>query len=231
MVAAGAVLLRFSRRSKAAQKSKLAVPIAACSLNIPVSFCTWFYSSEFHRISPELAGAGLEAGVANWLVGGTLAVGLITAVAYQFAPTNHSELLVSSNLSVEVDTHALHESGPIVFLIAIQAIYLLLTHIVSVADVGSSFGRQSVWFYISSFWDSSSLLVVAQAVAGLLLCWTRLRRRSHVVPRVLTGLSRHDFGHSWQMLAFLLVIAVPTLNAFGFIAWLGPFNLRWLFGF
>lgn len=226
LTVSGFVLLRFGWPPDTPKK-RTATAGATLLLIVPVSFCGWYYSSEFHRISPELAGAGLEANTTKWLVGSALAVGLVTAAAYQLARTNQSSEPISNDMSIGTDSQSLHESAPLLFLIAVHAVHVSVSHIKSLAEVSSVFPKQRVWLFFSpGWWNSADVLVLSQVAASVLLCWMRVRRCSEPVPWALTELPRPVFFHRWLMVALLLAIAVPTLNAFGFIAWLGPFKVR-----
>ena len=228
LVLAGSILIGFSRRPRLDLRAIAAIGFAVAILSVPLLFCHWYYTSEFHRISPELAGAGLEANTVAWLFGTTLAIALVTACAYQVARMGRLKSAVTGDLSSDIEATALHESAPLLFLIAIEALYGLA------AWISSTFswpGAPTLWFRVSILWDPAMLLTLAQAAAGLQLCWIRFQCRSQVTPWVLPGLSPQGFFQSWVALALLLVIAVPTLNALGFIAWMGPFSLRSLYGF
>jgi len=239
-IAAGAVLSFFLAaamlvccvwQTRSTWQRFAALVAGVALLAIPLSFCQWFYVTEFHRLSPELAGAGLDASAIDWLVGGTVGCALITTCAYQLAKSKQVAGAVSTDLSIETDSTSLHESVPVLLLVAVHGIYVLAALVMQVANVGSIFGRQRIMFYVSTLWDPTSLLVLAQAVAALQLCWIRYQRRSQTTSWKLYGLSPRVFFESWALIAILLLIGIPTLNAFAFIAWLGPFNLRALHGF
>jgi hypothetical protein len=227
---ASIILIGAIRPSNSKWSWITAIAIAGLLLMIPVVFCRWYYFSEFHRLSPELAGAGLEADWVQWLVGGTLAVALVTAIAYQLARSNHVEV-ISADLSHQIDSAALHESVPLLFIIAIHAVYVVALQIMQVASLASWFVPRNVMFFLSFLWYPTSLLVLAQAIAGLQLCWIRFEHRNQVTRWVLPGLSHRQFVRQLVLLSLLLAVAIPTFSAFGFIAWLGPWNLRRLYGF
>jgi hypothetical protein len=68
-------------------------------------------------------------------------------------------------------------------------------------------------------------------LASFQLIWLRWQFRSRAVPWKMTGLSRPAFLRNLAALILLLIVAVPNLNAFAFILWLGPWNLMRLFGY
>jgi hypothetical protein len=76
-----------------------------------------------------------------------------------------------------------------------------------------------------------SLLALALLIVTLQLCRVRWTRRSQSVAWKLDGLPRRQFLQYCAALALLLIVGIPTLYAFTFIVWLGPWNLLSLYGY
>jgi hypothetical protein len=204
------------------------------SLLIPPSlFSYWYYTAEFHRLSPEMAGAGLAANWIDWLMGAILAVGLVATCAYQLSSTRQQKAEIAADLSQNVERTAFHESFFCLALIGIHAIYTVGLHIASGVSAYLNFrGRwPPLWNYLTMLCNPLSLLSLALLIVTAQLCWLRWRRRSETVAWKIDGLSRLAFLRNSAALTLLLIVGVPTLHAFTFILWLGPWNLLPLFGF
>jgi hypothetical protein len=68
------------------------------------------------------------------------------------------------------------------------------------------------------------LLAIATLIVTIQLCWLRWKTRSQAVPWVLRPLSPQLFGEGWIMLALVVIAGIPTVRAFAFLLWLGPYN-------
>ena len=95
----------------------------------------------------------------------------------------------------------------------------------------SMLGAPTLFRYAAMVCYPTSLLRIAIAVASLQLCWTRWRNRSRMISDELIGLSPKRFFEACLVLASLVVTGIPAIQAFVFTLWLGPFNIRSLFGY
>ncbi|MEX0611340.1 MAG: hypothetical protein WD229_04395 [Pirellulales bacterium] len=231
VVAAGAILMWLMRNRVPTATRQWGKTLVVLLLSFCTVFCYWYYTKEYHRLSPDLAGVELAAGFFDWLTGGMLAIMLITAGAYRLSRSTHLKAQISANLAFDIDSTALHESAPCLLIIAFNSVYTLGLTAEQIITGNSVFGRTSLWEFISSFSYPEVVLVLAHSLAGLRLVWVRWRRRFQEVPWEAFSLSRPVFLQSWLSLAVLLIIGVPTLSAFAFIAWLGPWDLLPLYGF
>jgi hypothetical protein len=198
----------------------------------PLLLARWYYTAEFHRLSPEIAGAGLAAIWVDWLIGTVFALTLVTIGAYQLSRASGHTVEITAELSHDLERTAFHESSVCLLIIGINAVLTVGLYIASLASAHSLFGRSPpVWAYATMLSNPTSLLALALMLASLQLVWVRWRFRSRPVSWKIAGLSRSAFLRNWAALTILLVVAVPTLNAFAFILWLGPWNLLRLFGY
>lgn len=234
LAAGGAVLIRGVRNRGIGNTPKRSVLPVILLLAIPVAFCSWYHLVGFQRLSPDLGGVGLEPTWVNWVSGLLVALVLLTAGSYRIARGDERTTL-TPDLAHDIDRTAVHESVPFLLLIAADSLFQLAYLLIEIANsnstVSSILGRQVYWTFLSMFWYPLTLLSLAQVIAGLQLCWIRWRRRLLNTPWEIYGVNRTRFCQSCVVIVVLLLIGIPTLNAFSFIAWLGPFDLSTLFGY
>lgn len=231
LLAAGATTARLRARPNSGRGATWLKLLTVLLFLIPPSiFCYWYYSGEFHRLSPEMAGAGLALIWWDWLAGALVATILVTAAAYRIGKTESVIATVDADLARDTDRHAFHESFPCLLLLAANAIYALAVLVIEMLQYDSFLGVPTVGRYISMFCYPTTLLTLATCVASLQLCWTRWKSRHQTVPWEIAGLSPLAFFQGWFVLALILVAAIPTLRGFAFILWLGPIDLLPLLG-
>ncbi len=227
VVAAGAAFAWSFRGATTTSARRWWSGVTAVLVALQVGFCYWYYAAEFHRLSPDLAGAGLEANWTQWLAGGILASVLNTAGAYRLARSHAQGICLSTDLAHDIDRTAFHESFPCLITLGAEALvscFLLIAGFLSIPHFGGTARWAGPWISTSYFFEPSMLLMIAMSLAGLQLCWVRWRRRSEAVAWELPTLPPGRFCAAWLGLAVILVVGVATLNAFAFIFWLGPFN-------
>jgi hypothetical protein len=228
MLTAGAVLVWSSRRQNDWRKLATAYFLFPSLLVPPALFCYWYYSTEFYRLSPDFTGVGLAANWMDWLIGAILGAALVATFAYQLSKAGQVKTEVTADLSQDIERTAFHESFFCLSIIGIHAIYTIVIYIASIVSLGR---RPPVWSYLTMLCSPMSLLALALLIVTLQFCWVRWRRRSQSVAWKIDGLSRPAFLQYCAALTLLLIVGVPTLNAFSFILWLGPWNLLKLFGY
>jgi hypothetical protein len=202
-------------------------------LILPCVFCAWFYTVRFPIVSPDMAESGLDTNSFDLLMGGALGLSIAIVGAYKIARSTESQM-IQSDIAQELDETAFHETAPCLLLIAIQSFYQLFV-ITSVSlDLANPSSISAASLYqalMGSFTQPLILLFLAEAVAGLQLCWVRWRRRSDTIDWQLRGLSRPRFYKSVLAIVLLLIVSTPTLNAVALAAWFGPWKLLSLFGY
>lgn len=225
MLAAGAVLIRSPRKATNPRRPAWAYLLFLILLIPAVIFCGWYYGSEFHRLSPELAGSGRVAIWIDWLVGAILAVILVTAGACRLSSSGRSTT-ISTDLTPDIHGRAFHESFVCLLLLAVYATATLGLMLFELVPPSYWNSRIPFWYQVLSpfvFPESLLVVVVPFIIAFQLICLSWQDRRQ-AVAWTLTGVSRTEFLVNWIALAMLLTVAVPTLNAFSFVFWLGPFK-------
>jgi len=191
----------------------------------PSIFCYWYYTFEFHRLSPEMADVGLAMIWWDWLAGAWTATILVTAAAYRIGVADSPQATIVANIAQDSELDAFHESFPGLLLLAVYALYELVRYGITMIEVASAFGPINFARCIDILCDPPALLTLITSIASVQLCWIRWRRREQIVAWKIAGLSQTDFFQGWIALASILVVAIPTLRAFAFILWLGPIDL------
>jgi hypothetical protein len=231
LCAAGAVIAHRPRAVVSTKGKSFSKSILVLVLVLPAAiFSFWYYSRGYHRISPEMAGAGLASGWSDWVAGACIAIVVVTAGAYRVARTDSPSAVICRDLAHDIELHSLHESVPILACLGIDAGVSLATLSKELIMYTPFRGSPTVGGYLSILYSPTNLLMIAGVLATLQLCWIRWRNRSRTVAWEITGLSAKSFAASWMSLALLVVVGIPTLHAFAFILWLGPYNLFPLLG-
>lgn len=233
LIIAGSILLRTVRRSDHTSVPLRNLLAAMLLLIIPCVFCAWFYTVRFPIVSPDMAEAGLDTNWFDLLIGGALGLSIAIVSAYKIAQSREGQT-IESDISRELDKTAFHETAPCLLLIAIHSFYqlIVITSLsLDLANLSSISGASLYQALMGSFTNPLILLFLAEAVAGLQLCWIRWRRRSDTIDWQLRRLSRSRFYQSVLAIALLLIVSTPTLNAAALAVWFGPWNLLSLFGY
>ncbi len=192
-------------------------------ISVSARYVWWFYAHEFHRISPELAGAGLAH---QWWKAGA---GLVLVVGVALSKGTKSGVRASELLTQTIHfpkTSILAIVGAIS--IAISAgwnwVWLLRE---SLEGGGWLYGWQSFRGVVCTI--GSSLLYpelvfpLALFVSACSLIWQSFSEPDNGPPLIL--LEGRQFAlYSVAWLAVLLV-GIPTFAIFGFCYWLGPWVL------
>lgn len=227
LLAAAAVLRQSSRRGRGVGRFVVVSAIFVVLLGAAISFCYWYYTTEYRRLSPDLAGVGLASIWTDWAWGSLIAVILVTAGAYRLSRMDEVKLRVTDDLSHDLDRTALHESFPCLVLIIVNGIVELVFYFTYLGAVPAP--ALGIWFdawlFATALCEPTMLLsAVAPAIAAIQLSRLRWRQRGQTVAWELPGLSLAAFLFNWVALALLLIVTMPTLYAFSFVFWLGPFN-------
>jgi hypothetical protein len=194
----------------------------------PALFCYWYYTVEFHRLSPEIAGAGLAANWEDWLISSILAFAFVATCAYQLSVARQRQAEIAADLSQDIERTAFHESFVCLCLFGTHAFYTVAYQVASVISASMFSGPPPGWRDLVALCNPMTLLAIALLLVTVQLSWVRWRQRSHAVAWKLNGLPRGAYLRKGVALTLLLVVGVPTLNAFTFLIWLGPWNLPWL---
>jgi hypothetical protein len=210
--------------------------LAAGFLATAGGYCIWYYTTEHVRLSPELATAGLAAEWWDWAIGALFAVVLVTAVAYRLSTTSDAKVRITDDLSRDLDRHSFHELMPWLMLFVISAVAMLImsllglfgtVHELSIQNISLGLAVES-WLLLTTICDPMILLtVIAPTILSIQIIRLRYLRRQQPTAWEISPVLLSEFTRNWVASALLLLVAVPTLNAFAFVFWLGPFNYVW----
>ncbi|HVT28503.1 MAG TPA: hypothetical protein VHE81_10865, partial [Lacipirellulaceae bacterium] len=198
----------------------------ATTVLLAASFCVWYYGMEFHRISPDLAAAGFPGTWLDWVDTAVITGILVTAGAYRLTRHHNPHILYSENLSENSVAPAFHESVPGLTLLGFAAIVDMISWAKGIIKFTSTPGPATMWESIVAllrypyFYLSFAVLILS-----IQLCWRRWSRRNDSVGWKLMAIDRAWFFWNWVRLAMLAIVGLPTLSAYSFIYWLGPWYL------
>lgn len=236
MVPLGAALLiRASNRWKTTYGKLLAVAFVLC-LAVQLFYCIWFYASDYPRVSPDLAGVGFAAQRSDLFAAAVLVAVLATPTAYFLVVRSGERSVVSNNLAVDLDSRSIHETAPILIILGVGGAVNLVMSLVStlgnilfpVMSTSHLNPWMQLWMKSSLIASPLLLLLIIPSLLALQLCYYRWKRRRECVPWELPALAGAAFAWNWLAVAAAIAIGAPTLAAFGFMFWLGPFNFSGL---
>jgi hypothetical protein len=225
VVVGTALLLMASKQGSSRAMKRFFIATCVACLLAQLLYCRWFYTIEFHRISPDFAGVGLAANWADRLGATAIALILVTTGAYRLSLSRDEAETISANLAEDLDRTALYETVPCLVIMAIAAGTALVTCAVELTSfIIFPVPWMQSWQYPGIFCNPTVLLILAEAALVFQLCWIRWRRRGEEVRWEMPALPVRVFAVNWIALVLAIIIGVPTLKAFGFLFWLGPFN-------
>jgi hypothetical protein len=189
-----------------------------------LGFCIWYYYHELSRISPDLAVAGFPGSWLDWLGAMFVAAFAISIGAHRQARGDRALTVVEFDAGKR-DQMGLHESiASQLFLVAAAIAYLGETYreIFSTTTFGPMNALESARYMLQ---DPTSLLCIAILILSIQLAWILWRRGNDIVVWKLADLDGQRFAWNWLGLAALVAIGIPTISAYCFAFWLGPWHL------
>jgi hypothetical protein len=186
-------------------------------------FCVWYYTIEFHRISPDLASTGLGSNWFDFLCGAIVAAMIVTTGAYRLAKTQRPQSIAT--IHPGSDQLPLHER--LVFLLLfVGAIIDYYVEDVLVSMQMSMFGPFSVVRFLSQTLSyTPSYIMLGIGALALQLAYLRWKRREQPIDWELQALNPTRFLWNWLALALLVIVGLPTISVYCFAFWLGPWCL------
>ena len=73
--------------------------------------------------------------------------------------------------------------------------------------------------------ETNGIFMIAIVALSVQFCWLRWRRRAEHIDWAIPAMDPRRFFWSWGAIAILACIAIPTISAFLFMFWLGPWYL------
>lgn len=222
LASVGSMLIALRGRAARPVRHALAA-LASVGFAYCAAYAVWYYSSELPRVSPDIAGATPLATPVELAGGALLALAVCFWLAYR-ASTK------TSGHSIPIATRAGWLGRTPAAVAAAGAIaagaYSLVTSVIAIVDhsvnptmfVPGGFWRRlgdAVGFYVSM---PSSLLMVAMLFAGVDLARRVWKSERAEVPIV----NVRQMLLTAALFAFIAAIAAPTLAAYSFCSWLGP---------
>jgi hypothetical protein len=198
----------------------------AIGLTIATGYCVWYYGYEFQRVSPYLAAVEIGSSKLEWFAGMVLAAIGIVAGAHRLSASNQLRYTVQ-DARKKADGLSVYE--PIVcLLLFVGATVLYLEEVIRISLMmpslfTSPYGLAET--IVGLLQDPGAILMIAILVLSLQLCRARWRHRSEPIAWTISAVNRRDFLWSCVALTLLTVVGIPTISAFVFTFWLGPWYL------
>ncbi len=228
LLVGAAVLFRFIRRRNFAFASLWNLAAVPPLLAAPAIFSGWFFSTKFREFSPDMFGNGFEAGRFDWLSGCALGVTMAAIVAHKIACSRDFCDPPIANVVESPETIPFHQTPAIVIVIGLFGLYsLVMVGGAVFTDLSPPQSVKSALVFALS--EPLTLLILAQSIASVQLCWIRWRYRSQPVPWQIPAMSRAAWCEGFVATLLLLAVGIPALHAFSFVCWLMPWNMKALF--
>jgi len=198
------------------------------SLLIMAAFILWYYGREFQRISPDLASVSVASNPLEWAAGIVLASILVTAGAHRLSAANCSVDSIQLDLGNDDRSPFVYESLAVLFC-SVSAVVIYVT-----ATAYTFFNAP--WGLIWSPMRVAEILVGMMKEPGVILMMVvlllsvqvgvaRWRKQLERTSWRIDELEPRRFVWNWIALAVLTCLAIPTIAAFLFLFWLGPWYL------
>lgn len=219
VIAAGGVL--FNDAHMSATKQRIGKRALFLVLLLCISgFLGWFASSEFPRMSPDLASVGSARSWSDTVVGLMLWLGIGIWMGIFLTKRR------TQNTVLSVKPPAYSSFGVLAAaMIAIAQSWSLVETFRELLSFTPLFGTQTIRDILETLanllvWPEM-LVPFVLLISSLAFLWQAYRGRTE--PRPLPSIRATDLAwYTFASLA-LLAVAVPTFAAFGFCFWLGPF--------
>jgi hypothetical protein len=227
VIAAAALLLAMAARDK--RRYQIACfAVYWCAITAAAAFCIWYYLTEFHRISPDFAEAGLGSNWIDRLSGAFIAAIVITVAAYRSAKPQAARSIDGPSISTPNRKLYLHEYAVfILLLLGAPVAHFYDQFRITFNDWNPRLGwQQQIPSKVADYlgWPETYIFL-AVLVLSIQLLWRRWKHRGAVPVWKLTPIDVRQFVLNWAAFALLAVVALPTLSIFSFAFWLGPWYL------
>jgi hypothetical protein len=198
----------------------------AISLLMASAFVFWYYGFEFQRISPDLAGVGVGSNAVEWFAGVLLAAIAITVGAYRLSVSDTRTIAIPFN-AIDNQRLSIYESAGcllmfagavVIYVDAVLRAYLNLTR-------GWFWSPRTAEILVGMVREPSVILMLALLLLSAQIALMRWRRRNQPTEWVITAIEPQRFFWNWIALAALACVAIPTIAAYLFLFWLGPWYL------
>jgi hypothetical protein len=183
------------------------------------AYCSWYYRVALPTVSPDLGATEFGSTWFEQIGGVALGLMLITAGATRTARTAARG---SQSPSRQIHLPAAAESLAVLVFLASATGLIVVQSIRGCFD--SAYGTASEMLpYLLVYPDTT--LTAAILILALHQMWLR-RKGGSPAPLHLVPLEGKRLASAWLALAAILSIGIPTLAAFSFSFWLGPWY-RW----
>jgi hypothetical protein len=200
-------------------------------LSTAATYCFWYYSFEFSRISPDMATGGIAPNWVELSMGVILAFMFVTAASYSLSVAGVNYVPLTTTSADEPYRPALYESGVCLFAFVTSAaisMIEMIRELLSFQSFALLSGFGTGWAILDVVLGllrySRGILVMAMAALSIQLWWLR-RRRNDTPALEFAALSPGRFARNWIAMALLAAVGLPTIASFCFVFWLGPWYL------
>lgn len=183
----------------------------------------WYHAVGLPRIAPDFAEAGFQSDWFDWVEAAALLTILVTAASFRIAGDQTRTVGLEDRTGIEKPVF--YESFSIVLIFAGIAALFPLEFLISVfsdwSGVGVSFSE--LFYYVATtieyYFPIAIYLLILQII------WLRWRHGPAQKAYYLPVISGRKMAIAWLSLMLFAIIGIPTISAFCFSFWLGPWYL------
>ncbi len=192
-------------------------------LGLSAGFGYWYHFVGFPRISPDFAEAGWSSTWWDRFEAAALLAVAIPALAYR--------LSVDSSNSIELhfsdqQKPVLHQSLLVTFLLGLAAFFHVLSYFQSLLfyDYASYYGVSVFQILIWTVTDTDYYIPLAVTLLSLQLLRKHWKAPSQNGTLRIARVNSQKFLLASVALIVILVLSIPTITAFSFAYWVGPWS-------
>jgi hypothetical protein len=218
-----AILFRMRNRNRA-----FCLLLFLLSIFSVATYVSWFYGTELHRLSPDIASELGPREPRDWLAAFVLVSTVTAAGSVRLCQGNSEAESQPADSSFQTGTIILLAIVPLVILAFGPLALEFVKFMVEKLQMGMvpSYIPRALSEEVLSHWfeNPERLLQLGTSVLALQITWRWWRRGAPEI--VIQPIEPQRVFWAWLGLTALVIVAVPVLAAFGFSWWLGPWYLR-----
>ncbi|NOZ39637.1 MAG: hypothetical protein GXP24_05360 [Planctomycetes bacterium] len=192
-------------------------------LGLSAAFGYWYHFVGFLRISPDFAEAGWSSTWWDWFEAGVLLAVAIPALAYR--------LSVDSSDSIEMQftnqrNPVLHQSLLVTFLLGLAAIFHSLCCLLFLLfdDYTVYYSISALQLFIWTITDVDYYMEIAVTLLSLQLLRKHWKSSAQSCSLRIARVKSQKFLLASLVLIAVLLLSIPTITAFSFAFWVGPWS-------
>lgn len=224
VVVAGGLMANLVSAKRRGKAEAIARWLCVCVLLISAAaFCYWYYAFQQRRVFPDFVGGGLVGTWLDWF-GAVVLVAMLAAIAaYRASVCSTIRIPAGQEVANRWRQPRMHETPIGVAILALAAVCFVVETLYWLSKFGfnnSILGALETILFNVNYYPNLALLILSIQLA--IRRWRRRGEQAHAEIQVIDG---RRFVAGFLAFILLAVVAAPTLAAYCFNVWLGPWYL------